>query len=208
MTQFDQSLEVGKDRGRITHLLGGINHRVIRIYGNPRHTLCETSVRRTIPLDGGSRIVATHGTQTGKNRLRIFPTFDSQAIVIRRFDVFEVLNSFENSIRHAKFFALIHVGCPSKQVKSGCQCSCTVIPVLFITETTHSPWLVMVAQVQTVPTPLSKAFLPTCQAISKISLFQGATTKLSFGKPQNDVLKLEDHIDFAPRGIGIQVRVF
>ena len=66
----------------------------------------------------------------------------------------------------------------------------------------------MVAQVQTVPTPLDKAFLPTREAISKISLFQGAAAKLSFGKPQNHVLKLEDHIDFMPCGIRIQVRVF
>ena len=66
----------------------------------------------------------------------------------------------------------------------------------------------MVAQVQAVPTLLGKAFLPARQAIGKISLFQGATAKLPFGKPQNHVLKLEDHIDFAPRGVGIQVRVF
>ena len=66
----------------------------------------------------------------------------------------------------------------------------------------------MVAQVQTVPPLLGKAFLPARQAISKISFFQGAAAKLPFGKPQNHVLKLEDHIDFAPRGVGIQVRVF
>ena len=189
-------------------MLGSVNHRVIRIERNPRRARSETSMRRTIPLDGSACVVAAHRAQTGKNHLRIFPTFHSQAIVIRRFNILEVVNSFENSIRHAQFFTLIHVGSSAKQVKRGCQCGCTVIPVLFITETTHSPGLVMVAQVQTVPTPLGKAFLPTREAISKISLFQGAAAKLSFGKPQNHVLKLEDHIDFMPCGIRIQVRVF
>ena len=59
----------------------------------------------------------------------------------------------------------------------------TVIPVLFIAETTDRARLIVVAQVEAVPSPLGEAFLPARERVREVSRFQRAAAEFSFRQP-------------------------
>ena len=134
--------------------------------------------------------------------------FGGHTVVVGGLDVLKVLDPREDRVRHAQFFTLVDIGGSAQEMKNRRKRSRTVIPVLFIAETTDRARLIVVAQVEAVPSPLGEAFLPARERVREVSCLQRAAAEFSFGQAQADVLELEDHVDFVARGIRVERRIF
>ena len=110
VTQTNERTEVGEYRNRVPHLLGGVNHRIVRVQSNPRRTRRKTCMIRGIPLDGSARVIAAHRAQTVEDALGIISVFDGHTVVVGGLNVLKVLDSREDRVCHAQFFTLVDVG--------------------------------------------------------------------------------------------------
>jgi hypothetical protein len=178
---------------------------MIRVDGQPRRTVREAGVRRSVPLHRRARVVAADRPHRIEHVVRLLAGRDRLGEVVERLDVLEVLDAGERRVRHPELLALVDVRRPAVQVQHDAEQLRGGHPVLaVVAEARHDARLVVVVPVLAVPAALRQPRLPAPEDRLELRQAQRKDVPLRRSLVDTDVLELEDHVDLAARRVGEQ----
>ena len=108
----------------------------------------------------------------------------------------------ERSAEHSDLLPLVDERSASLEEVGGCQGRRGLVPkVIGVAETAHGARLIVVLEVESVPSPLFEGSLPAGQHLGKLSGAEGARGETAPFESQVDVLELNEHVELVARGI-------
>ena len=129
-------------------------------------------------------------------------------MVVERLDVAVVVDAGERVVRHPELLALVDVRRPTVQVQDRAEERGRAHPPLaVVAEAGDRAGLVVVVPVERVPADLGQAGLPPRQHRLEVREPQRHHVPLGEGVVDVHVLEGEHHVDLAPLGIGVELRL-